>query len=93
MLVDGDLAEVLPDCFEHLLYLSLRGLLEEHLAQEVSKRVHHQFMEGCILEEKLMKYIFYELRWCWILLLRQPGHLFSDFVLEHLTPFLISCEK
>ena len=51
MLVYGDLAEVLLDRIEDLLYLSLRTLLEEHLAQEVGLRMHHQLVEGRILEQ------------------------------------------
>lgn len=51
VLVYGDLAEVLLDRIEDLLYLSLRTLLEEHLAQEVGLRMHHQLVEGRILEQ------------------------------------------
>ena len=41
MLVDCDFAEVLFDGVKDLLYLCLRGLLEEHLAEEVCEWVHH----------------------------------------------------
>ena len=51
VLVYGDLAEVLLDCIEDFLDLSLRTLLEEHLAEEVGLRVHHQLVESCILEQ------------------------------------------
>ena len=54
MLVDCDFAEVLFDGVKDLLYLCLRGLLEEHLTQEISERVHHELMEGSILKEKLV---------------------------------------
>ena len=90
MHVDGDLAEVLLDGFKNLLDLTLRGLLEEHLAQEVSERMHHQLVEGCVLIEKLVKHIFNELRCLLsILLLRQPGHVLGDLVLQYLTPVLV----
>ena len=90
MLVYGDFTEVLLDRIKDLLYLCLWGLLEEHLAQEISERMHHQLMEGRVLEEKLVEYIFNELWWSWVLLLRQPGHILCDLLLQHLTARLVS---
>lgn len=51
MYVDGYFIKVILYCVDHFLYLSFACMLKKHLAQEVCKRVHHQFVESGVFEQ------------------------------------------
>lgn len=90
MLVDCDLTKIVFNSVQHFFYLSLACLLEEHLAKEICQGVHHELVEGLVLEKKFLQYILDKLAGQVGPHLGLQLHFLVDLVLEHLAAILVS---